>query len=315
MAARSRKANWLMSTVVIAALIALALFSVWRWAVATGSAGTLEWIDARFARDQPIHLALAGNYGPAANQNVELWVPDRAPPPGGFPLVAFVYGGGWHSGATRDYRFVARTLGDRGYAVALVGYRLVPQGHFPNMLEDTAVGVRWARDHAAKAGARGDRLALIGHSAGAYNVVMLALDPQWLAKAGVPESAIQGVVGMAGPYDFYPFDSDSARNALGGVTPPQVTQPVHFARAGAPPLLLMQGDADDVVKPRNAARLQAAMEAAHGASERIAFPGMGHAGIVMGLSKPFAQHGKVLDPILAFLRRTAASVPVQGKSG
>ena len=53
---------------------------------------------------------------------------------------------------------------------------------------------------------------------------------------------------MAGPADFYPFTSDSARNALGHVADPAITQPIAFARAGAPPLLLMHGTADTVVR-------------------------------------------------------------------
>jgi acetyl esterase/lipase len=305
-----------MGTIIGLAILALAAFGVWRWAVAAGSAGTLEWIDGRFPRSVEAKLADSGHYGPAANQNVELWVPAGAAPNGGWPLVAFVYGGGWHSGATAEYRFVARTLAEHGYATALVGYRLVPGGRFPAMLDDTAAGVRWARDHAAAAGARADTLVLAGHSAGAYNVLMLTLDPQWLAAAGVPESAIAGTASMAGPADFYPFTSDSARNALGHVADPRTTQPIAFARADAPPILLLHGLADDVVRVRNSRNLARAIQSKGGTVQEIEFAGMGHAGIIMGLSRPFAQGGKVLSPLLAFLRAPGAgarpSVPVHG---
>ncbi|MCT2557945.1 alpha/beta hydrolase [Tsuneonella sp. YG55] len=304
-----------MGTALALGLFALAGWGVWRWAVAQGSAATLEWIDARFARETGVRLAAEGTYGAAANQNVELWVPDRAAPAGGWPLVVWVYGGGWHSGTTKDYRFVARTLGDAGFATALVGYRLVQDGgRFPAMLEDTAAGVRWARDHAGGHGVRTGRIALAGHSAGAYNVLMLALDPQWLAGAGVPEDAIGGVASLAGPADFYPFTSDSARNALGYAPDPARTQPIRFARGDAPPILLLHGTADDVVRIRNSRRLAQAAREAGGRVEERAFPGMGHAGIVMGLSRPFAQGGIVRDPMVAFLRSATApgsSVPVQ----
>jgi len=300
-----------MIAIIVVAVLATAGYGVWRWAVARGSASTLDWIDARFARDTPVRLAAEGRYGTNDHQNVELWVPQGQAPAGGWPLVVFVYGGGWHDGATEEYRFVARTLGDRGYATALVGYRLVPEGRFPAMLEDMAAGVRWTRDHAAGEGINADRVVLSGHSAGAYNVLMLTLDSQWLRQAGVPESAVAGTVSLAGPADFYPFTSDSAKNAMGRAPDPKATQPIHFARADAPPILLLHGTADDVVRIRNSRNLAKAIEQAGGRVQEIDFDGMGHAGVVMGLSRPFAQDGKVTGPMLAFIRSAlAASVPV-----
>lgn len=301
-------------TLLAAGIVALAGFGAWRWAVAAGSAATLEWIDARFARSAPVTLAARGTYGANPAQRAELWVPAGELTGRERPLVVFVHGGGWHSGAPEDYRFVARTLGEAGFATALVGYRLVPAGRFPAMLEDTAAAIRWARGQAARAGVRSEGIALAGHSAGAYNVVMMALDPQWLAGAGVPADSIGGVVSLSGPADFYPFTSDSARNALGHVDDPASTQPIAFVRADAAPLLLMHGTADTVVRVRNARRLAAAMEKRGGEVRTIEFEGMGHAGIIMGLSKPFAQDGIVQGPMIAFLRAAttpAPSVPVQ----
>lgn len=304
-----------MGTALVLGLLALAGFGLWRWAVAAGSAGTLEWIDAGFSRATPVVLAARGSYGSDPAQRAELWVPAGESTDQAKPLVVFVHGGGWHSGAPEDYRFVARTLGEAGFATALVGYRLVPEGRFPAMLEDTAAGIRWSIDHGAKAGVRTDRIALAGHSAGAYNVLMMGLDPQWLAAAGVSPDAIGGVVSMAGPADFYPFTSESARNALGHVADPRTHQPIAFARKDAPPILLLHGTADTVVRPRNSRRLAEALRQAGGRVETREYEGMGHAGIIMGLSKPFAQDGIVIDPIVDFAGRTAApappSVPVQ----
>ncbi|MXO75358.1 alpha/beta hydrolase fold domain-containing protein [Altererythrobacter aerius] len=322
--ARARTRRWPMITAMVLGLLALGAFGLWRWAVASGSAGTLEWIDARFPRGAAVELAAQGRYGPDPAQRAELWVPagqtfaEPAPATGdragaiAHPLVVFVHGGGWHSGAPEHYRFVARTLGEAGFATALVGYRLVPEGRYPAMLNDTAAGIRWSIGQAAKARVRGDRIALAGHSAGAYNVLMMGLDPQWLADAGVPESAIGGIVSMAGPTDFYPFTSDSARAALGHVDPPQRTQPIAFTRAGAPPILLLHGTADTVVRVRNARRLGEALRRAGAPVEAREYEGMGHAGIIMALSKPFAQGGIVREPMIDFLRRATAPAAARG---
>lgn len=327
-----RKGGWMLWSALAVGILALAAFALWRWAVAVGSAEVLDWIDARFPRDSQVRIVAEGNYGPHPSQRAAIWAPtgqafaEPAPAAGNppsrvvHPLVVFFHGGGWHSGAPENYRFVARTLGEHGFATALVGYRLVPEGRFPAMLEDSAAGLRWVRSHAGGAGVAGDAMRLMGHSAGAYNALMLALDPQWLASAGVPQSSIAGIVSLAGPADFYPFTSDSAVNALGHAADPLLTQPVTFARAGAPPILLMHGTADDVVRVRNSRNLAAALRAAGGEVQEIEFEDMGHAGIVMGLSKPFAQGGKVMEPLLDFLRNPgdgpagASSVPVQGES-
>lgn len=317
--------RWIVWTALAVALVALGAFGIWRWAVAAGSAATLEWIDARFSRDAAVCLAAHGSYGPHPDQRAELWVPTGQAfaetasghtGPIRHPLVVFVHGGAWRIGGPQEYRFVARTLGEAGFATALIGYRLVPEGRFPAMLEDTAAAIAWVRERAPGVGVRTDRIALSGHSAGAYNVLMMGLDPQWLRAAGVPAESIGGIVSLAGPADFHPFTSDSAKNAMGHVAEPRTTQPVAFARSAAPPLLLLHGTEDTVVRVRNARRLAAAMREVGGAVEVREYDGMGHAGVIMGLSKPFAQGGIVRDPMLDFLRRAtagpaAASVPVQ----
>ena len=86
------------------------------------------------------------------------------------------------------------------------------------------------------------------------DIVMLALERQWLGRAGVPDGFLKGVVGLSGPYDFFPFTSDSARNAFGHEADPAVTQPINHVRGDGPPMLLLTGDADETVKPRNSRR-------------------------------------------------------------
>src|SRR3546814_13181302 len=71
---------------------------------------------------------------------------------------------------------------------------------------------------------------------GAYNAVMTALDGQWLAREGLGTDAVAGVIGLAGPYDFYPFTSEGSRNSFGHVADAGTTQPVHFANGAEPPM-------------------------------------------------------------------------------
>jgi acetyl esterase/lipase len=153
---------------------------------------------------------------------------------------------------------------------------------------------------------------LMGHSAGAYNAVMLALERQWLGRAGVPEGFVKGVVGLSGPYDFHPFTSDSARKAFGHVPDPAITQPINFVRGDAPPMLLVTGDTDVTVKPRNSRVLAKALTVAGASAQLVELRQVDHSGTVMKLAAPFDRDRRVLDPVLAFLSaHSKPSAPVQ----
>ncbi len=283
------------------AVLALAGFGVWRWALANNAVALLDWGDRLFGGNSGYALALAdGRYGPLAEQKIEVLVP-ATPAEQARPVVVFIHGGGWHSGTPGDYRFVGRTLAREGYVVVLVGYRLGPDGRYPAMLEDSALALAWTRDTIARYGGDPARVVVMGHSAGAYNAVMLALERQWLGRAGVPDGFIKGVIGLSGPYDFHPFTSDSARNAFGHVPDPALTQPIHFVRGDAPHMLLITGDADTTVKPRNSEALARALSAAGAPTRPVVLEGVDHSGTVMKLAAPFSRDRRVLDPVLKFL--------------
>jgi acetyl esterase/lipase len=282
----------------IAALLAVLA----AWAIRNDAVALLDGVDALFPRDRTARLVEAAHYGPDPAQKLEMFVPSGAAPAAGWPLIAFYHGGGWHNGDPHSYRFIARTFADRGYAVALIGYRLNQGGRYPAMLEDSAGGLKWAMDHAARHRIDPSRTIVMGHSAGAYNAVMLALDARWTSAAGLPANAIKGAVGLAGPYDFYPWTSDSARDAMGHWPNPRETLPIAYARRDAPPLLLVAGTADTLVRPRNSRALAAAMAALGKPAELALIDGMGHNGLVITLARPFgAFDHRVRDALLPFL--------------
>ena len=294
------------------ALLAALLLGAWKWAMANNAVALLDWGDRQFGGNSGYQLALAdGRYGPLAVQQIEVIVP-AGPSERPRPVVLFIHGGGWNSGAPGDYRFVGRTLAREGYVVVLSGYRLGSEGRYPAMLEDSAQAVAWVRDHAAKYGGDPEQVFLMGHSAGAYNAVMITLERQWLGRVGVPDGFIKGVIGLSGPYDFYPFTSDSARQAFGHVADPASTQPIHFVRADAPPLLLITGDADVTVKPRNAEALARVFTALGRPNRPVVLAGVDHSGTIMKLAAPFNRDRRVLDPVLAFLTaQCKPSAPVK----
>ncbi|HSF13385.1 MAG TPA: alpha/beta hydrolase, partial [Erythrobacter sp.] len=139
-------------------------------------------------------------------QALDIWAPAYAPNDQ-LPVVIFWYGGGWAKGDRAAYAFAGRALAKQGFLVVIPDYRKVPDVHFPAFLDDGAEAVAWTQNEIAQYGGDPNRLAFMGHSAGAYHAIMLALDSKRLVAAGADPGFIKAAVGLSGPYDFYPFDS------------------------------------------------------------------------------------------------------------
>ncbi|NBB25524.1 alpha/beta hydrolase fold domain-containing protein [Porphyrobacter sp. SLTP] len=241
--------------------------------------------------------AAFGSHG----QTLDIWVPERA---GGAarPVVIFWYGGGWAKGDRTSYAFAGRALARAGFVVVIPDYRKVPQVHFPAFLDDGAEAVAWVEDNIAQFGGDPERLAFMGHSAGAYEAIMLALDSKRLVAVGADPANVKAAVGLSGPYDFYPFDSPRSIAAFSEWPQPEATQPITFARADAPPLLLVTSDGDETVRPRNANNLGATLRELGAPVEVKNYGPLDHEEIVMALSVPFRSKGPVLADSVAFLK-------------
>lgn len=242
-------------------------------------------------------------FGTDPRQRLDVYAPVRARAVSDeqrHPVLLFIYGGSWNGGAKEGYAFVARALAARGFVVAVADYRLVPQVRYPAFIEDNAAALRWLARHAPSYAGDPERMVIAGHSAGAYNAVMLALDPRWL---GDDRRLIRGVIALAGPYDFLPFSAAATRAAFGAAPDPQVTQPINHVAPGAPPLFLATGARDRLVNPRNSDLLEARLRAVGVPVERRSYERLGHAGLVTTLAVPFRNRAPVLDDITAFARR------------
>jgi len=231
---------------------------------------------------------------------LDVYAPPKADGPA--PVAIFFYGGSWETGRRQDYRWVARALAAQGFLALVPDYRLYPEVRYPGFLEDGAAAVRWAVDNAASLGGDPGRIVLIGHSAGAYNAAMLALDPRWLRAVAVEPSMIRAFVGLSGPYAFLPLESPVTIRTFGEADDLAATQPAAFARADAPSAFLATGEQDTVVRPRNTRKLAAALREAGARVEERHYAGMGHAGPVLALSRLFRRKSTVLADMVAFLK-------------
>ena len=131
------------------------------------------------------------------------------------PVLLFVHGGGWSIGdkghAAPDK---ARWANSKGWAFASANYRLVPQATVEQQAADIAHAIGWLRAHAAKEGLDPNRIVLMGHSAGAHLAALVGTDPQYLKAAGVPMSAVEGIVLLDGAGYDVPTQASAEMNIV-----------------------------------------------------------------------------------------------------
>ena len=115
------------------------------------------------------------------------------------PILLFLHGGGWSIGDKRQAEGAKPAhFTARGWAFASANYRLVPQATVEQQAADIAGAIAWLRAHATEQGLDPDRIVLMGHSAGAHLAALVGTDPRYVAAAGVPMTAIRGVVLLDG---------------------------------------------------------------------------------------------------------------------
>jgi acetyl esterase/lipase len=240
-------------------------------------------------------------YGKDERQKLDVYVPVSGKQ-GAYPVLVFFHGGAWRDGERDGYGFLGRAFAARGIVTIIADYRKTPQVKFPAFVEDAAGAIAWAHNNAAKYQGDPAKLYIMGHSAGAHIAMMAALDKQWLAKDGLDPSVIAGVIGLAGPYDFLPLTTDSSKLALGHWPRLAETQPITYARADAPSMLLLTGDIDTVVKPRNSKILAAKIKELGGKADLKIYPKVDHADIVMAVSRAFRNKAGVLTDVTGFIK-------------
>ena len=248
--------------------------------------------------DYTLHPAIP--YGSQPRQTLDVCIPlapRRAP-----DVVVFFYGGDWQDGSKEGYRFVAEALTSRGFIAIMPDYRLYPQVTFPAFVQDGAMAVKWAHDHASDYGGDPSCVFLMGHSAGAHIAAMLTLNGKYLQAVGLDRSAIKGTVGLSGPYDFVPPPDDRAAFNMSRTDthPDPNIEPIHFVDGKEPPMLLVTGLKDTTVDPGNTFRLAARIADAGGRVKVITYPGCGHVGVVLSLAWSFQFLEPTLNDVTAY---------------
>lgn len=220
------------------------------------------------------------------------------------PVLVFIHGGAWDRGSKDLYKFLAEGFTKSGYDIVLPNYRLYPEAKFPNFLDDNAKAVAFTAKIFP-----GRPLVLVGHSAGGYNVLMLALRDEFLAKAGITlcETVI-GVISLSAPVGVIPLEG----SRLIEIFPDRHAGQdgiLNVVKSPAPPFFLGHGGNDTTVNPVNSTLLAEKVIARGGHAQVNIFPGQNHIGPAKALSRYFEKNSTLKSDIIDFLESLPATGP------
>jgi acetyl esterase len=168
---------------------------------------------------------------------------------GPFPAVVMVHGGGFETGdKVTSLSPVFQALGSAGLAWFSIDYRLVPYVHLPEQLDDVRTAIRYVKEHSAWFHVDPDRLAILGESSGGHVVAQIASEPCAGCK-------VQAVVSFYGIYDLEAWSraQDRKHSPSGWFqdsSPLTLRRfsPLFHVSSELPPILLIQGTADELYK-------------------------------------------------------------------
>jgi acetyl esterase/lipase len=146
----------------------------------------------------------------------------------------------------------------------------------------------------------------MGHSAGAYDAIMLGLDPRWLSAVGLdPGRDLRGIIGLAGPYDFLPLTSPRLQSIFGPSRQWPDTQPINHVTGRSAPLFLATDTSDRQVDPGNTTRLAAKVRAAGGHVTERSYAHLDHALLLGVFAVPLRWLAPVRRDVVQFIRAHA----------
>lgn len=180
-------------------------------------------------------------------QYVDVYIPDAAQPRGIFrvkrnvPVLVYVHGGGWIKGDRTKVYSLPEYANERGYMLVSVSYRPIPRTNIDGQVADIARAINWTRNNIGKLGGDNRRIVIMGHSAGAHLVSMVAAQRKGGQLRGVVANDVQA-------YDMVAYASlrgsiDGVYKAAFGSNPSDWVRwsPITWVKQGRsfPPFLVM----------------------------------------------------------------------------
>ncbi len=248
-------------------------------------------------------------YAAGPRQSLDVYSPNAGD--GDAPVIVYIYGGAWASGSKEESAWIGASLARRGFVAVIPDYRIYPEGLWPLFLQDNAAAVAWTHRKIAQYGGDPNKIVLVGHSSGAFNVFSLAVDRRWLDAEGLdPKNDVKAVIGLSGPYSMMPLDGDREHAIFGEGR--DYTEPYAHIDGRSPPLLLLVGADDRAAGPSNSPEAAKRVREKGGEAEAILYPSVSHSDTRDAFGGlPIASNAPILGDILSFLARHDVSPKAQ----
>lgn len=242
-------------------------------------------------------------FGLKARQRFDLFKSDQ--PLAHRPLIVFVHGGAWLHGDKKDYFFIGESFAKEGYDVVIMNYHLAPEHIFPASVDDLHVLLNYLHQNAHKHDISAENIILMGHSAGAFNVMSGLYYP-----SETPLNAdinIRSMIGLAGPYHFDYKDDPICADAFDQAVPFQQVMPYYFVQKTPIKHYLIVAEKDKVVGHYNSHDLDQALKENGNHSQLIMVPKLGHITLIGSLSSLFSRFFSTKEKVMWALEDTFKS--------
>ncbi len=254
---------------------------------------SINYLTPKDTFEKEEHLA----YGLKARNRLDLYRTKN--PKKQKPLIVFVHGGSWQHGNKRDYLFIGETFAREGYDVAVINYQFAPENIFPAFVDDLAQAIHYLNQNKVKLNISTDNMILMGHSAGAFNVMSVVYSAQ--SQNFKYKDQIKAIVGLAGPYHFDYVGDPLSEHAFDHKISYQQVMPYYFIEPNQIKHYLLVAEQDQVVERKNTLDLDIALRQKGNHSHIAVIPKTGHITIVATLASLMSHYFKTKRTILHFL--------------
>ena len=213
------------------------------------------------------------------------------------PAMVYIHGGGWRAGSKNQIPgFLEKQVRAGWLSVVSIGYRFTDVETHPAQVNDSIRAIQFVRSKAVEWKIDPLRIGVTGNSAGGHLSLWVALhDDMADLKAEDPiereSSRVSCAVGFAGPTNWDLLNEidhkhPAYRQLLGYEPGTPSTEmdaekmasvsPITYASKDDPPILIVHGDADDVVPIEHARSLDEKLDSVGGDSELYVVEGGNH---------------------------------------
>ena len=215
------------------------------------------------------------------------------------PLIVFVHGGAWMHGDKKDYSFIGEAFAKEGFDVAVINYHLAPEHIFPSYIDDLSLALNYLNQSQLKLKISVENIVLMGHSAGAFNVMSAVYHPQTYDIRC--KMNIKALVGLAGPYHFDYKGDPLCADAFDQEEPYQNVMPYYFVEPNEIQHYLFIAENDKIVHLNNAIDFDQKLKELGNHSEMVIIPKTGHVTLMGSVSSIFSRFYRTKSEIMKVL--------------